>query len=441
MAEEAKPKFVVTKVEVEGRTFEVMVQTQDPLPKWEQVSVVGQAVERMDAIEKVTGRARYTHDIQLPSMVWGRIVRSSRPHARVLRIDPSPALALPGVVGVLLPEDVKDYKIGNEVDLLSQGEVRYVGEEVAAVAAVTEEIAHDAAQLVRVEYQDLPAVTDAEEAMRSGAPVVKEGGNIFGGKPRVYQRGDVNKGFAEADHIFEETFTTAPAHHACMETHCCVCAWEGDGLIVYESTQGIFGVQEAVARALKIPSGKVRVLCSYMGGGFGSKGGGDKYTVIAALFSKKLQKPVKIVLTRQEDFISAFYRAPSVQTLKIGVGKDGTLAAIQLKAINQIGAYQRNANWGSCEDPAAETYACPHVRTEGYSVHTHMPIPAAMRGPGKTQGAWAMEQMMDIIADKLNLDPIELRMKNYAHTEPMTGLRYASNGLDQCYRAGAEKFG
>lgn len=441
MAEEKKPRFVITKVEVEGRTSEVMVQTQEPLPKWEQVSAVGKPEVRADAFEKVTGRARYTHDLSLPSMVWARIVRSPHPHARIVRIDASKALALPGVVGVLLPDDVKDYKIGNESNILCLGEARYVGEEVAAVAAVTEEIAADAAQLVQVEYQELPAVTDAEEAMRSGAPVVKEGGNIWGGKPRVYQRGDVAKGFAEADHIVEETFSTAAVHHACMETHCSICAWSGDELTVYESTQGIFGVQEAVARSLRIPSGKVRVICAYMGGGFGSKGGSDKYTLIAALFARKLQRPVKVVLTRQEDFIAAFYRPPSIQTLKIGVKKDGTLTAVQLKAINQVGAYQRNASWGSCEDPAAETYACANVRTEGYAVHTHMPIPSAMRGPGKTQGAWAMEQMMDLLAEKLSIDPVELRMKNYARTEPITNLPYASNGLEQCYKVGAEKFG
>ncbi|MDD5542771.1 MAG: xanthine dehydrogenase family protein molybdopterin-binding subunit [Acidobacteriia bacterium] len=435
-----------TVVNIEGRRVTVRTRKVPPLPDWTETEIVGKALPRVDGIDKITGRAKYTYDIQVPYMLYAVAVRSPHPHARVKNISADKALAAPGVHGVMLPQDVASYTTAG-LPLLTLNP-KYTGEEIAVVAAETELQAEDAARLVKVEYEELPFVMDAELSKSDKSPVkfFPEGNFIGGGfgrhpigKPSVYSRGDVEQGFKDSDQVFEETFTTQPQQHSCMEVHGTLAQWDDDQLTVWESTQGVYGVQEEIARVFKIPLSSIRVIGTHMGGGFGSKGGAGKQTALAVMMAKRTRRPVKMMLSRHEDYMGV-YRPASTQYFKIGVKNDGRLMAIQLKTINPVGAYQSGANWGSCAAMTTEMYACPNVHTEEYAVFTNAPTPSAMRGPGNTQNAWGLEQMMDLIAYKLNLDPIEVRNRNDVKVDQVTNEPYASKGLAECYKMGAEKF-
>lgn len=458
MIDDEKPKkpiddqeYEESEVNIEGRRVKVRTRKVPALPAWSKTEIVGQPLPRVDGVDKITGRAKYTSDIQLPRMLYAVAIRSEHPHARVKNIRVEKTLAQPGVLAVLLPKDVERYTLGNafsgSLSLLTL-EPKYVGEEIAVVAAESELQAEDAARLVEVEYEVLPFVLDPEVSMSEKSPVkFFSEGNFTGGgftrrsigKPTVYARGNVDKGFKEANHIFEETFRTETQQHACMETHGAVVQWEDDHLTVYESTQGVFAVQEDIARVFKIPLSNVRVIGTHMGGGFGSKSSAGKHTILAALLSKRTRRPVKFLLSRREDFMDV-YRPASIQHFKMGVKNDGTLTAIQLKTINAVGAYNSGSVWGHSSYMSQEMYACPNVKTEDYAVFTNTPPPSAMRGPGHVQNAWALEQLMDSIAQKLNIDPIELRHRNDVKFDQTTDEPYASKGLAQCFQLGAEKF-
>jgi CO/xanthine dehydrogenase Mo-binding subunit len=444
-------EFEESVVNIEGRRVTVRTRKVPPLPAWTQTEIVGKPIPRVDGIDKITGRAKYTYDIQLPHMLYAVAVRSPFPHARVKNISVEKAMAAPGVHAILLPKGTEGYTMGNPfsgiLPLLTL-EPKYTGEEIAVVAAETEIQAEDAALLVEIEYEQFPFVLDPEVSMSDKAPVkfFPEGnftGGGFGrrtiGKPSTYSRGSVDQGFTEAHHIFEETFRTEPQHHSCMEVHGTVAQWDGDHLNVWESTQGVFGVQEEISQVFKIPMSNVRVVGTHMGGGFGSKGGAGKQSMLAVLMAKRTRRPVKMMLSRREDFMGV-YRPASIQHYKIGVRNDGRLTAIEVKTINAIGAYMSGSMWGRSSNMAQEMYACPNVKAEDYAVFTNTPPPSAMRGPGNTQSAWGFEQLIDMIAHKLNLDPIELRNRNDAQVDQTTNEPYASKGLAECYKLGAEKF-
>ena len=438
-------------VNIEGRRVTVRTRKVPPLPQWTQTEIVGKAVPRVDGIEKITGAAKYTYDIQLPHMLYAVAVRSPLPHARVKNISVEKAKAAPGVHDILLPPDVERYMMGNPFSgfqPLLTTEPKYTGEEIAVVAAETELQAEDAARLVKVEYEPLPFVVDPEVSMSDKSPVkfFPEGnftGGGFGrhvmGKPSVYSRGDVEQGFKEADHVFEETFRTEPQQHSPMEVHGTIAQWDGDQLNVWESTQGVFAVQEEIAHVFHVPMSSIRVVGTHMGGGFGGKGGPGKQTMIAVLLAKRTRRPVKMMLSRREDYMNV-YRPASIQHFKIGVKNDGRLTAIEFKSINAVGATLSGAMWGNSSAMAKEMYACPNVKTEDYAVFTNTPSPSAMRGPGNTQNAWGFEQLIDMVAQKLNLDPIELRNRNNVKVDQTTNEPYASKGLAECYALGAEKF-
>ncbi|MGZ5468933.1 MAG: xanthine dehydrogenase family protein molybdopterin-binding subunit [Candidatus Aminicenantales bacterium] len=383
---------------------------------------IGKPCTRVDGRMIVTGQAKYTHDVKLRGMLVGKILRSPRAAAEIISIDLAPALAVPGALAALK---------------LAEGKVRYAGQQVAAVAAVDERTAEKALGLIKVEYKTLPFVVDWEKARDASAPQVRDG------KPNVekineYSRGDVEKGFAEADVVVEKTYRTGFEVHNPTETHGSVAAWEGDHLVVYDSTQNVHSVRDGLARALKVPASNVTVIKNYMGGGFGSKLGVNDYTIAAANLARQTGRPVKMLLSRRDNAVCVGYRPSSLQTYKVGAKKDGTLTALQLTnmASGGIGAGD------DVGEPTVDIYKCPNCKVFEETVYTNTGGSRAMRAPGHTQGAFGIEGVMDELAAALDMDPLELRRKNYStKNQGDTGIPYSSKGLDRCYELGAKAIG
>lgn len=430
-----------SEVEVEGRITKetVLVQGPEPAP-WPpdaDLRVVGSSAPRVDGFDRVTGKAAYTYDVHPPGMLWGRILRCPYPHARIARIDTSRAQLLSGVRAVLthLNAPALRWKDGQ---LLLDAVARYEGYEVAAVAADDEQTAEDAVDLISIEYEELPFVLDPEEALRPNAPQVRPKGNLSGGHPQLYERGNLDLGWSEAEVMVEETFRTQAALHNPLEPHGSVVQWDGDALTVWDSTQHVFGVRSELAAILGLPLNQVRVITRYMGGGFGSKQELDKQTVLAALLARAAGRPVKIMLGRAEENLVGGHRHPTVQRLRIGARKDGTLTAIHLHCLIPIGA------WGSpavVDGPVRELYNCANVRTESYAVYTNEGPARAFRAPGYVEGTFALESAMDMLAEQLGKDPLELRLANHAERDQVLNRDYSDKKLREAYRVAAEKIG
>lgn len=420
-----------------------------PLPPWGETKVVGQPLPRVDAHERVTGSAVYARDLVLPDMLHAAILRCPHAHARVRRVDVSKAERMPGVAAVVTGSspgaDLPWYQAreGRAFSRLFDPHCRHEGEEVAAVAAETEAQAREALSAIVVDYEPLPFVVDAEKALAEGAPTLHEplfekGGNRAH-PPAVEERGDVAKGFAEADATVELTFRTPCELHAPLETHGSVVRWDGESLTVWDSTQGVFGRQADLARFLGLPQSRVRVVSHYMGGGFGSKLDTGKYTVVAALLARRTARPVKLFLTREETFLCVGNRPSNTITLKAGARKDGTLTALDLRNVGVVGAYP---SWAGVGYLVQDLYLCPNVRVEETSVMVNAGKERAMRAPGFPQCAWALEQAMDVLAEKIGMDPVELRLKNVpAVSQLREGVPYTSTGLARCLGEGAAAFG
>ena len=379
---------------------------------WEKdggLSVIGRRLQRVDGVDKVTGRAKYTYDISLPGMLYGKILRCPYPQARLLRIDASRAKRHPGVQAVL-------------TDLASDRTLRFGGEEVVAVAAISEDVAEDALELIQVEYEELPFVVNVEEAMQPDSPKVYESGNVR--KGRVNERGDLDRGFGEADVIVEGTYKTQVQTHTCLETHGVVAKWEEDELTVWASTQALFGVRNQIASHFGIPASKVRVITEHMGGGFGSKLGAGSWSIVAVRLAKESKAPVKLMLSRKEDFLYTGNRPSSVQYIKAGAKRDGTLTAFQLRS------YGTGGIGGGAGFPAPYIYSVPNFKVEQSDVFINAGPSAAMRAPGHPQASFGMESVMDELAQKIEMDPLEFRRKN----DP-SGTRQKE------YTVGAEKIG
>ena len=405
-------RLIRTEKEVEGRFEEVwLVVEEDPLQQWPAgpLAVVGRPAVRQDAPERVRGEARYTADIQLPGMLHTAVLRSPHAHARVKRIDLAPALALPGVRGALGP--------GEATGL--EEEAGFAGAPVAAVAADTFGQARSALRAIDVEWELLDVVLDPEEAVAR---------KQFTADPDEYQRGSFEQALAQADVVVEGTYRTASVLHNSMETHQAVCDWVGDTLNVYISTQYIWGVRDAVAEALGIPGDKVRVVCEFMGGGFGSKNDPGEYTFIAAELAKRTGRPVRCALTRREENTAAGNRNATIQKLTVGARNDGTILALGGEFINAVGW----SGWSAGTDgPMQMLYACDNVRTVLYSAQINTPPMKAFRAPGFVEGTFGLECLIDELAVKLGIDSLELRRKNYANAND--GKPYSSKNLMQCY--------
>ena len=392
-----------------------------PEPKPE-FKIIGRPTPRVDGREIVTGRARYTHDIKLQGLLIGKVLRSPYAAAEVVSIDLAPALALPGVRAALK---------------LAEGKVRYAGQQVAAVAAVDERTAEKALGLIKVEYKTLAYVVDGERARDAAAPQVRDGRPNLD-KLNDYSRGDVERGFAEADVVFQGTYRTGFEVHNPTETHGSVAAWEGDHLVVYDSTQNIHGVRDGLARALKVPAANVTVIKNYMGGGFGSKLSLGDYSVVAATLARESGCPVKVLLSRRDNAVCVGYRPSSNQTYKIGAKKDGTLTALRMTNIACGGI----APGDDVGEPTVDIYKCPNCKVDEQTVYTNVGAQRAMRAPGHTPGDFGLESAMEELAAALDMDPLDLRRKNYStRNQGDTGLPYSSKGLDKCYELGAKAIG
>ncbi len=435
-------KIVKSKYFVEENFVETLAEVPtEEIKPWgpeEKLEVIGKPISRVDGHDKVSGSSVYTFDVNLPNMAHAKILRCPFPHARIKSIDLSKAKNHPGVLAVIANENTPKIGWYYDTSSLFDSHLRYEGDEVAGIVAKTEQIAQDALKLIEVEYEELPFVVDPEQAMKSDAPQIHESGNIMRGKPDTYERGNVEDGFNEAEVIVEEKFSTQVLVHNTAEVHCSVVNWDGDKLTVWDSTQAIFSVRDAVARSLNIPASHVRVIKKYMGGGFGSKLEAGKYTVIAALLARETGRPVKIKLDRKEMNLAVGNRPSSVQSLKIGAKKDGTIMAMTHDSFGASGAYPSGAG---CSWPFRTLYQCSNVRTEEYSVFINAGRGRPFRAPGHVQGTFALESIMDDVAAKLNMDPLEFRLKNYTEIDQTSNLPYTSKRLREAYENGAEAIG
>ncbi|HSF31997.1 MAG TPA: xanthine dehydrogenase family protein molybdopterin-binding subunit [Candidatus Tectomicrobia bacterium] len=413
------------------------------LPRWDtdaSLAVVGRPQPRVEGVEKVTGRALYAYDMHLPGLLCARILRSPLPHARIRRLDTSHAETLPGVRAVL--SIVNAPKVGWYQDgYLFDHTVRFIGDEVAAVAADTEEIAEDALRLIEVDYEPLPFVVDIATALQPDAPKLRDSGNIAG-EPKVYRRGDPEAGFRDADVVIEAVYTTQTALHNCMEPHGCTATWDGDRLTLWDSTQSVFEVREQVAEKLQLPEHHVRVIKQHMGGGFGSKQVAWKPTVIAALLSKQAGRPVQLMLDREAENLAAGNRNATRQHVRIGARRDGIIMAISARIEQQVGAYMVGGEASNVSGPYQRLYRCPNVHTEQRGVYTNTGPAVAFRAPGFVEGAFALESAMDELARALGIDPLDLRLQNYADHDQLHRRPYTTpDSLRRCYERASEVFG
>ena len=438
------PTIKITKVEFEGRIEErEVIVEEERVERWgpdAELRLVGQSTPRVDGIARVTGQAIYTHDVQPPGMLIGRFLRSPHPHARIRSIDSSEAEALPGVWVAWHREQLPPVSRLSGKEIFAE-ELVYQGAEVAFVAAADERIAEDALKLIKVEYELLPFVSDLDSAIDQDAPPVFADGenNLINPEGQVYERGSIERGQQEAEVVVDLTFTTPVAAHCCLETHGSAAQWHGDQITVWHSTQSIFGTRSSVAQALDIPQDKVRVICDYVGGGFGSKWGAEPFTLMAALAARETRRPVKVVLDRAEEQLVAGYRPSSQQRVRIGARKDGTLAFIDHEAWVVTGAY--GGGGSILGGPTKDLYECPNVRTNVWALRANTDHGRAFRAPGYVEGTFALESTVDELAAALGMDPLELRLVNYAEESPSRGIPYTIKGLREAYERAAERMG
>jgi xanthine dehydrogenase YagR molybdenum-binding subunit len=409
-------RLIRTEKEVEGRYTEqwVVVEGDDELlDQWPQGpgEVVGRPAPRQDGLQRARGEALYTADLTLPGMLHAAVLRSPHARARAKRLDLSRALELPGVLGAIGP---------GECHVL-QEEPNFHGAPVAAVAADSYARAREALALVEVEWEELEPLLDAEEAVRRES---------FLEDPRRYERGDVDAGFGAADVVVEAEYRTQTVLHNAMETHQSICRWEGDTLEIYISTQWIWGIRDSVSEQLDLPPDRVRVVCNYMGGGFGAKNGPGDYTYIAIALAGKTGRPVRCALTRREENLATGNRNSTIQRLRAGARSDGTLVALEGEYVNAVG-------WsgfsGPTYGPLEMLYACENVRTLTYGAKLNLPPNAAFRAPGFVEGTFGLECVLDELAARLELDPLELRRRNHADNDLVDGRPFSSKNLLACY--------
>jgi len=397
--------------------------------------VAGTDAQRVDGLEKVTGKAIYTSDIQLPGMAYARILRSPIAHARLTKIDARNAKELPGVIATLTRDDIQgfNYKYGatyKDQSIVAVDKVRYVGDPVAAVLADDPATAEAALELIDVEYEELPKVTNIEEATASGAIQVHEGGvaraelrgSTYGAPERfsgtnicyylTFGRDDIDKGFTKADHIFEDTFRFQKVQHYSLEAHNNVAYYDGEKLTVWASCQDPFTLRDHLSGIFRLPLSRIRVIVPYVGGGYGGKLY-VKAEPISAALSWMTRRPVQLQLSVNESF-KTITRHPARVTVKTGVSKDGKLVARDCQVYMDTGAY---ADAGprvtqKAGYRALGPYRIPHAKVEAYGVYTNTVPAGAFRGFGALQVTWAYESQMDMIAERLGIDPLEFRLKN-----------------------------
>jgi len=373
-------------------------------------SVLGKRVKRIDAAERVTGEAIYAEDVNLPGMLYGAILRSPYPHARILRINTEKAERLENVKAVMTAQNSVH---PSAASVLANNEVLYAGQKVAAVAAVDKHSAQQALDKIEVEYEVLPAVFDVMEAIKPDAPSVHPSrhptlNNICSHSKKT--RGDIEQGFREADIVIENRFEIAIAHQSYLEPHACVAKMDSSGkLTVWTTTQGQFGVRSGLANLFKMPLNKVKVIGTQVGGGFGAKSA-LILEPIAAMLAMSTKRPVKLVMSRQEEFVDARPGPGCVVDIQMGAKKDGRLVALQAGIFFDTGAFP-GAMTGFF-DRTRGLYRVPNFEFDIYAVYTNKMVPGAYRAPGALEITFAFESQMDIMADKLKIDPFDFRLLN-----------------------------
>ena len=422
----------------------------------EPLRTIGNDTPRIDAIERVTGQAKYTRDWKLPGMLYGKVLRSPHPHARLLSIDTSEAEALPGVRAVITYENAQVVWGAGSVNggrqyndpakaatihrrYIFNNPVRFVGDSIAAVAATDRHIAEEAVSLIKVEYEELPFVLEPEEALQADAPKVYPEGNLcpdFRGEfaPMVSDIGDVEAGFAEADQIFEERYDTGFIHNAQMEPRCSLAHWQGDKLVLYTPSQGISNCRHDTARDLGLEDHQVQVIAKYMGGGFGNNNQNQDADLVAATLSKRAAAPVMLEYSRREDWLGVHGRWPTVQHYKIGVKDDGEVTAMQMLGYSGMGPYRKNSGGISGMD----AYGCPNRYREISPVYTNRTTSGNFRAPSEPHGFYGIENMMDDVAYKIGMDPVEFTLRNMRR--PTEERPFTNYSLDEVISTGAERF-
>lgn len=425
-------------------------------------ALIGKPVTRVDALEKVSGTAVFGPDVKLAGMLYAKALRSPYAHARIVSINVDAVRKLPGVRAVVVGADMPDVLGGEsmkDMPFLALGKVRYMGEPVAAVAAEDEATALKAIELIEVVYDELPVVVDALAAIQKDAPLIHEGlehyEHIGVVKPvpnsntvtvNEYRKGDVGQGFRESDYVFEDDFRSHTVHHAPLEPHSAVAQVDVNGrIVVWGPNDSPHRLRKDLADSLHMRLDRIRVISTYVGGGFGGKGGLKAEPIAVALALKANHRPVKVVFTREEVFQGTLVRHATVIHIKSGVKRDGTLMAREVKVIWDTGAYAEKGPTVCSQATAAAAgpYCIPHVRLIGYCVYTNKVMAGAYRGYGTPQIAWAHESQMDIIARKLGLDPLELRLRNVLREGDINpvGNVVHSVGVESCLRQVAEAVG
>ncbi len=422
------------------------------------LSAVGKNLTRTDLRDKLTGEAKYSADLKLPGMLHGLVLRSPHPHAEITGIDAERAKQLPGVFAVVTPFDAPQGRLAHDIAVLDT-RVRFVGDEVAAVAAADLDTARRALDLIRVDYRVLPFVLDPEDALRDDAVAIHPGGNLAS-EPIYLERGDVKQGLAEADLVLEGDYVI-PTHSATpLEPRVALAAWEGDSLSVWKTSRGVHVDRDALAGALGIPAFRVRVVGPYMGGGYGNKDE-SRLAALAAVLARRAGRPVRLEYSREEEFVAGRVRHAARIKMKVGVKNDGSITAIHADALLDTGAYlssgpgvARRTGQG-----ALYLYHCANVRYEARLAYTNRPSAGSYRALGAPQGHFALETLMDGAAEALGMDPLEFRLKNHVRPEGQPGVRlsppdqivdsqpveggipFSSNALGECLELGATAFG
>jgi len=427
---------------------------------------IGKTFRRLDYETKVTGKAQYLADMQVAGVCHGKILRSPLPHARIKNIDTSKAFRVPGVTAIITRDDIlndggiEPYygPVFADQTIVAIEKVRHVGDPVAAVAALDTDAAEEALRLIDVEYEELPPVLDVHDALKPGAPLVHdsvripesgfadlaelkpvEGTNIC--THFKLNRGDIQKGFAQSDHVFEDTFTLPATQHSFLETHACIASTDPGGRItVWATTQNPFVVRTQLSNIFKVPVSKVRIIVPYLGGGYGGKVY-PKIEPITVALALKAKRPVRVVLSREEVFYTITKHAAVIR-MKTGVKKDGTLVARECEIYLDTGAYAEIGPRVAKKSgyTAAGPYRIPNLKIDSYSIYTNKPPAGAFRGFGVSQSAWAVESQMDIVAAALKMDPLEIRLKNgYDEGDKfVTEETLRSVGLKECVNAVAK---
>ncbi len=421
----------------------------------QKMHVVGESPQRIEGRDKVTGAATYVDDMQFgPSLLWGALKRAAMPHGVIKRIDVSKAKALPGVRVVVTGEDFPGYTglYLKDRQIFPTDRVRYVGEAIAAVAADTLELAEKAVELIEVEYEELPGVFDPEFGASADAPLIHPDLAQYECVPFVFpqagtnisnwfkvRKGDMAQGWAEAALVYEHKYRVPQVQHVPLETHVCIAQQDVNGKItLWSSSQSPFAQRNLIAKALHINHSQLRVITPHVGGGFGSKAGVSMEGAAVALAMHAKGRPVKLRMTREEEFYTTFVRQGLVAKIKMGMAADGRITAMQntfywdAGASNEYGVNITRAAGYSGTGP----YFVPNIHVDSYCVYTNHPVGGAMRGFGMPEIHFGIEQHIDQMAHKLGLDPVEVRLKNCLKDgdETLTGMRMHPTGLSQCIR-------